>query len=321
MKHVIANIILFVTLAYAIAAPIALVASRAEAMVTHSSQAAPAAPYAWASVQTTPTDTAAPAIQDFSWVDSLWTNFKNHKWTDLLICLLTLLVGFYQQGKIQPILAKMTPWHKTFALLVVSSCGVMAQALSSGLGWGVALTRAAVPMTIGLVTHFTGAFTTEDAKVAATVTQQAVGAVKEAQAIRAGMSKKASAVIPSATLCLCFVLAALAAIGCEGCSGTGLPPVPSNVVTNVIEDGCALVGILDGTPGAVSAVTVCERWAPVAGPIVTSIINALGGEKKLGEMKGPIHFTPLKHGDKVIGYARAEIAAAVQEKLDAAVAP
>lgn len=104
------------------------------------------------------------------------------------------------------------------------------------------------------------------------------------------------------------VAAVSSVVGCKS-----LPPIPPAVLTSAIADGCTLVPILD--PAGAGVAAVCEAVAPIVGPIVTDVLNALGAAKAADA--DPTHYLPITRGTVIVGYVRADIAAAVQARLDA----
>lgn len=98
-------------------------------------------------------------------VDAIAADIAAHHWTGALISALTLLAALAAQGKLQPLLARMSPWQKTLALLAIVQAGIAAQSYAAGLGVAVAVMRAVPPLVVLVLAHY--AAPSEPAKGAA----------------------------------------------------------------------------------------------------------------------------------------------------------
>jgi len=98
-------------------------------------------------------------------------------------------------------------------------------------------------------------------------------------------------------------------------SCNSLPPANPTLTIGVIDTGCKLIGIADPQGAPVAA--VCESLAPVLGPWIAEAINQLEKAGAKGQVAAP-SYVVLTRGDKVLGWARADVAPAVQAKIDAA---
>jgi hypothetical protein len=104
---------------------------------------------------------------------------------------------------------------------------------------------------------------------------------------------------------LVLALAALTNAGCT--NGAFDPKTASGVVNGVSAPACGMLGVVTGnqTVGA-----VCED--------VAGIVSAILSQLKLSASapSGPVAYAKVTMGDRVIGFVRADLAAAVQAELD-----
>ncbi len=89
-------------------------------------------------------------------MDAIAADIAAHHWTGALITALTLLAALASQGKLQPLLARLSPWQKTLALLAFVQAGIAAQSYAAGLGFAVAIMRAVPPLVVLVLAHYAG---------------------------------------------------------------------------------------------------------------------------------------------------------------------
>lgn len=198
-------------------------------------------------------------------------------------------------------------WAKTPAIII----GVVVSALALLVSFGVkindvqmkaiaALFLAVSPLLTGLMAHAT---TTPDAQIPPDVKAQIKAARKASKATQ--IVGGAFLMIALATwTAMAFAAILIASTGCKALQN---PTVDQQVV----DAGCNLIGVLD--PNGQPAVALCEDLAPIAAPVIANIAKSAGASRG-----PPPKYVVLKHGGKQVGYARSDVAAAVQAKLDEA---
>jgi hypothetical protein len=106
---------------------------------------------------------------------------------------------------------------------------------------------------------------------------------------------------------LLFLALACAIPIAQGCSAA-----QKQTETQLIEEGCTLVAILD--PAGQTAATICEKAAPSVVDAVDAVVKQLSG--KMGAtVPGPAKFVPLVVEGRTQGYVRAELVDAIHAKL------
>lgn len=117
-------------------------------------------------------------------------------------------------------------------------------------------------------------------------------------------------------LFVCYaMLVAGTVLGCSSCSPAANQLISSEITAHNVEAGCSLVGLAG--PSGQEAATVCEDLAPVLAPIIAELVGKLGSSSSAS----PLRFVPIKVSGKTVGFARADIAPAVQARAEAAFAP